>query len=269
MSDASQAVFKIKGLLASLASPNGQATMQTRMELIDMARSVARAIVLDADHGEEFHREPTSFAGMSDILDRGMMRVSAAADVPVSLLFGRSVAGLNATGEGDYRGFYDSIESERTQDLEPVLRRLITWVLSAKDGPVSGEIPDFEIIFGSLWQPSAAEQATVEKTYAERDAIMVSNGVWLPEEVALSRARGDYNSPVEIDQEMRETMLEREKELAEDPPEPPPPPQVPNAPNTPPVPGQAPPGAGQNAAVPGRGNADEGVGNEDPQEDPK
>ncbi len=273
LSDASQGVFTIKGLINAMATPNGRATMQSRMELIDMSRSVARSIVLDADHGESYQRVPTSFAAIPDILDRGMMRMSAAAEVPVTRLFGRSAAGMNATGEGDESVFYDGIRAEQTGVVEPKLRRVINWICKSKDGPTKGEIPEeYEICFPALKQSDPKEEAETEKIYAERDKLLLDAQVWLPEEVALARARGGPNGPVEIDEDMRETALENEAEMAKNPPafgapvmgpdgKPLPPGMNPDGtPQKNPVPGQAPPGGGQAPPVPGGGNADDKPG---------
>ena len=258
LSDASQAVFRIKGLINTLATPNGMATMQTRMELIDMARSVARAVVLDADYNEDFKREATNFANIAEILDRGMMRLAAAAETPVSLLFGRSAAGMNATGEGDFQGFYDSVKAEQTKEVDPKVRRVVTWICKSKDGPTGGKVPDFDVCFPPLWQPNPKDQATTEKTYAERDNVMITAQVWLPEEVALARAKGGPNGPVEIDENMRKAALKAEKELANDP----------NAQAQKALQGQEAPGGGQNAPVPGGGNANDKPGDPNPEEDP-
>lgn len=221
LSDASQAVFKIKGLMASLMTPKGQEVMNTRMQLVEMCRSVARAVLLDADGGEEFKREPTTFAGIADMLDRDMMRTASAAETPVAILYGRSAAGMNATGDLDFRWFYDSIRSEQTQDVDGELRTVIDWILRAQDGPTMGEIPEeYEICFPRLWQPSPVEQAQIKKLVAETDKCRIDSQVWLPEEVALSRARGGDDAEVEIDEELREMTLENEKELAKNgPPE--------------------------------------------------
>lgn len=284
ISDASQGVMTIKGLINTLATPGGRAAMQTRMEIMDMTRSVARAVVLDADHGEGFTRVSTSFAGLPDLLDRGMMRMSAAAEVPVTRLFGRSAAGMNATGEGDEAVYYDGIKAEQGKEVEPKLRKVVTWICKSKDGPTQGKVPEeFTLTFPSLWQPTPKEQAETEKTFAERDKIMLDGLVWLPEEVALARARGGPNGPVEIDEDMRETVLENEKKMAENPPVigapvmgpdgKPLPPGV-NPDGTPqdpknPLPGQAPPGGGPPPPVPGGGNAPDQPGPGDPPEDPE
>lgn len=219
MTDASQGVFKIKGLLASLLTPKGQETMATRMQIVDMARGVARSILLDADSNESYEKIPTQFAGVSDILDRSMMWTAAAAEIPVTLLFGRSAAGMNATGDADYRWFYDSIKGEQTQEVDPNLRRIIDWILRAKDGPTLGDVPEeYTICFPRLWQPTPLEAAQIRKLNAETDSIRIGDTVWTAAEVALSRAAGGDDAPVEIDEELRTIQNDNELELAKNGP---------------------------------------------------
>jgi len=206
LSDASQGVIKLKGLWDIIAS-DGKDGLVTRMQMVDMTRSVARSLILDAD-GEEFSREPTSFTGIPDILDRFMMRLSAACEVPVAILLGRSAAGLNATGDSDFRAYYDSLKSSQRNELEPLLRRFYTILCAAKDSPTKGEVPEFEFEFAPLWQPTDGEVAAAHLQQAQADNLYLQQGVLLPEEVALSRfGEGGYSLDTHIDVEAREEAL--------------------------------------------------------------
>ncbi len=134
LADAQQAVFKIKGLEEKLSF--NEAQLHARMQLVDLMRSTARAVMIDAE-GEEFKREPTSFAGMADVLDRVMLLVSADADMPLTELFGRSPAGLNATGESDTRKWYDTIATEQSGELEPKVQRVYKVLAKARVSGIS------------------------------------------------------------------------------------------------------------------------------------
>jgi hypothetical protein len=232
MSEASQGVFKIAGLMSMIAGGQKE-ELQTRMQLVDMSKSVARSLLLDADNGEEYSREGSTFTDASSMLDRWMQRLAAAAEVPVTILMGRSPAGMNATGESDFRWFYDSIETAQENELEPEIEKLVRMLFLAKDGPTGGQVPEtWEIKWKPLWRPTPKEQADIEKTTAEKDKLYVEAEVLLPEEVATSRFRSDgWNPDTQIDRDVRETMLEAElaalEEEAKTPkpdPVPPPPP---------------------------------------------
>jgi len=218
MSEASQGVFKIAGLMSMIAGGQKE-ELQTRMQLVDMSRSVARSLLLDADNGEDFSREGASFTDAANMLDKWMARLAAAAEVPVTILMGRSPAGMNATGESDFRWFYDTIATSQENDLRPELEKLVRVIMLAKDGPTKGKEPDvWELVFAPLWQPTPKEQAELEKMTAEKDKLYVEAEVLLPEEIALSRFRSEGWSPeTQIDRDVRDAVLEAElSKLEED-----------------------------------------------------
>jgi phage-related protein (TIGR01555 family) len=211
LQDASQGVIKIKDLMHMIAA--NRPALLARMELLDTSRSVARAVLLDAEN-EEFTRVSTSFAGLPELLDRIMQRMSAATRIPVTLLMGRSAAGMNATGDSDFRAFYDSVKSEQRDRLEPVLLQIYRLLAIAR-----GEDPEgISIEFHPLWEMSEAERALLEKQDAERDSALITSGVLYPEEVALRIARGRRSvTDTEIDEKAREASLAIELKMMQDP----------------------------------------------------
>lgn len=177
MSDASQGVFKLKGLHSSMSS-NRSHELLKRMELVDMSRSVSRSILLDAED-EDFRRDAYSFGGIPEILEKLMLRLSAAARIPVSLLMGQSPAGLNATGDSDIRFFYDQIKAEQ-ESLKPKIEQIYRLMQGSFDSEIKIEFP-------ALWQLTDKENVEIKRTQAETDRIYLQEGVLLPEEVALMR----------------------------------------------------------------------------------
>jgi phage-related protein (TIGR01555 family) len=88
--------------------------------------------------GDAIHNTQYTFTGIADAYDRMMMAVAGAARIPVTKLFGRSPAGLNATGESDMKNYYDYIDSLRDTVFRAIIERLPPLLaLSAW-----GEIPD-------------------------------------------------------------------------------------------------------------------------------
>jgi phage-related protein (TIGR01555 family) len=212
LTDGPQGVYSIKNL-ANMIGGSGRAVFEERMQLIERCRSVLRAIVVDAD-GEKFERAGFSFSGIPDVLDRLMLRLAAAFRMPVTILMGQSPAGMNATGESDFRWFYDRIETEQTNELAPQLRRLVKILLATRQGPSRGKVPDkVAIEFEKLWSLGPKEEAERQKIVADTDAVYLDRGVVMPEEVALSRfgERGWQDGYSAVDRELRETALENEK----------------------------------------------------------
>lgn len=231
MTDASQAVFKLKGLISMIAGGQKDA-LYTRAMLLDTLRSVSRAIFLDADHGEEFTRVQTTFSGVADILDRSVNRLAAATEIPVTLLMGQAPAGLNATGASDIRIFYDLIKSQQTNELTPKLMRLIR--LFAIGAGYRNE--RFKIEYHPLWQETPGELATRRQAIATADLSYINGEVFTPEEVAKVRGRATgWDGPIVVNLALRETAEEGPATLVPPGPKPPVPP--PPGPAAPPAPG--------------------------------
>jgi phage-related protein (TIGR01555 family) len=227
LQDFSQAVLKMKGLADAIAQQEGNLVLD-RMTAMDLCRSVARAVPIDSED-EDFIRVVTPMSGLADVLDRLMLRMAEAGEMPVTLLFGQSPAGLNATGESDIRFFYDGIKASQEETVRPRIDRLLDVLFASKAGPTKGTEPEnWSYEFNPLWQETDSQRAETRKAQAEADVMYIENGVLDEEEVAMSRFGGDTYSS--------ETVLDMEKRLAEpeEEDEPPPPPQ----PAVPPVPGQ-------------------------------
>lgn len=108
--------------------------------------------------GDAVHNTQYTFTGLPEVYDRVMMDVSGAARIPVTKLFGRSPAGMNATGESDMRNYYDYIDGLRENDFRPIIERLLPiMALSAW-----GEIPDdLDIDFPPMQTPDQKEVAEI------------------------------------------------------------------------------------------------------------
>lgn len=182
LNQAHQAVFKLKNLVEMVAQ--GEADkLQRRMEIVNLMRSISRAIVVDAD-AESFDYHSASLSGLDVILDKTWQRLAAAADMPVTVLMGMSPAGLNATGESDAQQWYDTVHAYRVKDIEPQLERLV-HIIAAEQGDPNPS--DWCVTWPSLWQMTPTEQAAYRKSVADTDAVYIDKGVVEPEEVTVSR----------------------------------------------------------------------------------
>lgn len=200
LTDASQAVYAIKGLNQILASESGESSLQARMRVTEMSRSVARALVIDAD-GEKFEKIATSFAGVPDLLDRLSNRLAAAARIPVSILMGQAPAGLNATGQADLETFYGEITAWQRDVATPAIRQLARMVM-AEDS--SNEPDVWRVEFLPVNPQYDKQQAELRKLVGDTDKQYIDSGVATPEEIALSRFGADgYSTETTIDLDLR------------------------------------------------------------------
>lgn len=199
-------VLKIQGLAELLATEQGQ-SLADRAAGIENARSIARTLILDAEN-ESYERQTTTITGLPELLDKLMLRLAAAAKMPVSLLMGQAPAGLNATGDSDIRWFYDQISAEQERVVRPVLKRLFDIMLLAKNGPSKGKIPEnWGLKFNPLWQLTEKEQADVRLVQAQVDQIYIVNQVVTPLEIGKSRFGNDvYSTETSIDLDLRDDL---------------------------------------------------------------
>lgn len=186
ISDGNQAVFKMKGLIAAIAEDEEDA-VQKRLELLDMNRSAARAVALDAED-EEYTRTPISWGGIKEPFELLQARLSAAARTPITKLFGRSPAGENATGESDTTNFQDEVEAFQESRLEDPVNRIVYLGLKTKDWPTAGKVPEnWEVEFPALRTPTPKERVEIMSLMADADAKNILSNVLDPDEVAVSR----------------------------------------------------------------------------------
>jgi phage-related protein (TIGR01555 family) len=209
LTDGNQAVFKSSGLGDALAADQGQQYLKKRMELIDISRSVLRAIVLDAgtkeEPGEEFERQVSSFESIPQTLDKLMLRLAAAVQIPVTILMGQSPSGMNATGDSDFRWFYNRIKSEQKNNLAPRIRKLVKLLLRTKESPLK-DAKKIEVKFPDLWTLDPLQDGQRQQAIATADAAYVTAGVYTAEEVALARSAPDgLYKPIEITEESRKS----------------------------------------------------------------
>lgn len=161
-----QAIYSMKGLAALLTTDDGENQVLKRLQVIDMARGLLNSIAIDSE-GENYDFKTLQFTGVKDVIDATCNMLSALTNIPQTILFGRSPAGLNSTGESDFESYYNFVERIQRLMLKRNLRDLLDVVFRA--GVASGEIleePDYKLKFNPLWSLSETEQATVDQTKA-------------------------------------------------------------------------------------------------------
>jgi len=199
-------ILYIPGLSEKMASQCSENAIMNRLNIFNMTKSIMNTIILDAD--EKYEKQTTSVSGIAELLDRFMVDLSAVTRVPVSLLFGRSAAGMNATGDNDVRNFYDAVKQQQETKLKPCLEKLVRYIMISKDGPFNGVEPEqWSIQFVPLWQNTEEQDAITRRTVAETDAIYLDRGVLNANEVAGSRFGGNkWSMNTELDIAARDQM---------------------------------------------------------------
>lgn len=200
MSRFSETVMHIGGLTGLLAK-DGSGAVRNKLALLNLMRSQYGLMTLDAD--DRLVELSRNFGGVSDMLDRLTERVASAARMPISLLMGRSPAGLNATGDSDLRWWYAHIASLQITQMRPPLWRLMTLVAAGENIPLD----DVRLDFVSLWKPTQGELATMHLTQAQSDNVYVAMGAMTPDEVRAARfAPTGYSVETFVDDSLIEAI---------------------------------------------------------------
>ena len=185
--------YRISNLEKLLLS-NDVKSIQTRMEMINMQKSVLRAVLLGKD--EEYTRDSLSFAGVPEIFDRMAMVISGTSGIPVTKLLGRSAAGMNATGEGDSRDYYDKVKSEQMS----VCKDPMEWGVTEVDR-VTRTTKDHSVEFYPVWTPSQKEELEMRERQQKIDAGYIADAVYTADEVRTNRFIGGYSFDTRLDVE--------------------------------------------------------------------
>jgi hypothetical protein len=211
-------VYGIDGL-GQMIAENRKAEVDNTMAIIELAKSTIQGVLLDSK--DTYNRQSASVAGLPEVIDRFMMMVSGVTEIPVSRLFGRSSAGMNATGEGDEKNYFNKIKAKQKYLLKPNLNKLIEYINIS----IGNKVEESKVKFNSLFQQTQTEELTCKKLQAEIDNIYINAGVLLPDEVLENRFGGDgysYDTKIEMlnrentteleNEELKNQMLEMEKQ---------------------------------------------------------
>lgn len=190
-----QAIYKMKNLANMLSTEDGENKVLQRLQVIDMARGILNSIAIDTD-GEDYDFKTLQMSGIKDVIDATCNMLSAVTDIPQTILFGRSPAGMNSTGESDFENYYNMVENIQKQNMKANARTVIDLIL--KQGALEGaipEVPRYKMKFAALWSMSDTEKANVEQTKAQTEytkaqtaQIYMDSNVLDPSEVRKSLA---------------------------------------------------------------------------------
>lgn len=151
--------MEVKGLeqLLSMSSPDVQRRFWNTMQAQKVLRSNFGMQLVE--QGNKISNTQYTFTGLSDVYESMCLNLCGASHYPMTKLFGRSPAGMNATGESDLKNYYDYVDTLRESKLRPILDKLLPVV--ARSAGI--EQLDLDVTFPPLWTPTASETATIAK----------------------------------------------------------------------------------------------------------
>lgn len=217
-------VIHIPKLMDLIRGADGESAVVQRLMLGARAKGNNGTLILDGgdkdgNGKEEYDQKQASFGTLPDLMMSFFQAVAGAADIPMTRLFGQSASGLNSTGDGDERNYFDHIQALQELELSPAMSVLDDCLIRS----AIGSRPD-EVFY--TWRPlrqiSETERATIFKTTADaaRSLAGSSAGELLPIEalsVALTNELTEQGVLPGLDQAIKEygTLAENEPDEAE------------------------------------------------------
>lgn len=121
---------------------------------------------------EDVMQLTTSLAGMAENVEEFYLLISAKTDIPYTELMGKSAEGMNATGSGDRRKWYDKCRSIQESVKNNLL--FMYGIVAGVDGGKFVKFTDFT--FNPLEEATEKELAENIKSYAEVASTLINLG---------------------------------------------------------------------------------------------
>jgi phage-related protein (TIGR01555 family) len=159
------------------ATTAGQSKLNARIAMIATGESILNATVFgaagkDGSAGETVTDFQISWAGIPAIMDAFDQSFASVADIPFTRLYGRSPAGMNATGESDDNNWNKMVATGQKLETRPCLEQLDPFLIRS-----AGVDPDkVTWKFAPLDVPSEQDEATTFKTTMEAVTALQATG---------------------------------------------------------------------------------------------
>ncbi len=178
-------VLKMSDLGQDLAvnDSKAQSALYNTLQAQNWLMSNMGLYVMDAADSMETHQY--SFSGINEIYESFMMDISGAARMPVTKLFGRSPAGMNATGESDMQNYYEVVEQDQESMLAPIINKVLPVMCMSEWGAIPD---DLDYSFNPIQTPDDGEVAELIQQKTTAIVSLVNAGI-LSQKTALQELR--------------------------------------------------------------------------------
>ncbi len=162
-------VFKILGLNEALVNDEDEAVIK-RLGAIQDGKSLFNGVALDKE--DDYINVAKNFGGLSEINKELYQIVVGAADIPFSRFMGASLTGLNPTGAGEMKNYYDKVKGEQKR-IEP----FVTKIDKIIQMHTFGRLLKYNWKWASLFQMSEEQKMAIAKQRAETVVAYMNMGV--------------------------------------------------------------------------------------------
>ncbi len=159
------------GLSDELASDEDDAITK-RYALYSQMKSIVNMALLDGD--EKFERLTLQLGGVAQVIETFMVWISGAARMPMTKIFGTAASGLNATGEGDKKNYYDSIRAQQKGDFAISMRQIDEVLVRS----ALGSFPKtFDYVWNPLEQLDSVQVAQAQALSMQKHQMALQNNL--------------------------------------------------------------------------------------------
>ena len=193
--------LSMEGYRKAMGSKQGQANINRFLNMLQMTQSSHNVSAIDSQDKMEISNGDVG-TGVVEVIKQLREYVAAAVGVPVTRLFEISSGGLNSTGEGEMRQYYDEVHRFQKERMHGWYHKLIdiTYMSLFSTMPPKGT----KFVFKPLYEPTSKERSEVSKNTTASvmsvlDRKVIGKADALKELKATSDETGMWNT---IDDEM-------------------------------------------------------------------
>lgn len=183
-------VMVLKTDLSTLMEDSDGSSLEARLDFFNNYRNNKGVMALDKN-AEDFSNVTTPLGTLDKLQAQALEHICSVSRIPLVKYTGITPSGLNASSDGEIRVFYDTIHAYQ----ESFFRRPLTTVFKIAQISLWGAVDeDLTFDFEPLWELDDVQLATLRKTEADTDGILIDKGVLAPEE-SRYRLANDPDQP--------------------------------------------------------------------------
>ena len=158
----------IPKMLEMVATSTGEQNLMKRLSLMEQGSSIINAKIYDAGDadgkgGEKLDYDQVTWTGIPEIIRTFAEALSAAADIPMTRLWGKAAEGMNSSGQSQQQDWNKLVRARQELDTRPCLEALDPMLLA------SAGVSETDVwwSWAPLDTPTEKEQADTFKTTVE------------------------------------------------------------------------------------------------------
>lgn len=139
---------------------------------------------------DDLENHPYAFSGLDKVFEVFQYDMSSVTGIPITILFGRSAAGLDATGDADMDNYYTLLEGIQENKMRPALEQLMPILCMSEFGAVPDDI---NVAFNPVRVPTEKEKADIANTKTTAITAAFTAGA-ISQQIALKELRAMADS---------------------------------------------------------------------------